>query len=84
MAIGGVACALTMAKWVGGNRESYPHRRPKWRKMHGTPFFTIVYCILINCHAVQINDDENLPESRVDFPDFSGDYCLTSTNHGFG
>ena len=53
-------------------------------KMHGTPFCTILNCNLINCRAVQINDDDNMPESGVDFPDFSGDYCLTSTNRGFG
>ena len=35
---------------------------------------------LINSRAVQLNDERNMPESKVDFPDFSGDYCLTSTD----
>ena len=40
--------------------------------------------MLIDCRAVYHNDEENMPEVRDDFPDFSGDYCLTSTNRGFG
>ena len=51
-------------------------------KTHGTPFCTILYCNLINCRAVHNNDDVYMSEGRDDFPDFSGDYCLTSTNRG--
>ena len=30
------------------------------------------------------NDEENMPEFTEDFPAFSGDYCITSTNRVFG
>ena len=44
-------------------------------------------CIRDSCRAVYNNDVENMLEFRVDFPDFSGDYCLTITlkqGHGDG
>ena len=40
--------------------------------------------MLVDCRAVYHNDEENMPEFRVDFPAFSGNYCLTSTNRRFG
>ena len=40
--------------------------------------------MLIWCCAVCYKMKCSMPEIKVDFPAFSGDYCLTSTNRGFG
>ena len=61
-----------------------PPLEAEMAKIHGTPFCTIVCCTLIDFRAVQSSDEYNMPEFRVDFPAFSGDYCLTSTSRGFG